>query len=295
MVVIRKMEQDLFIHSLINKRDIPTVIGCLKNGAIVNENILYTVHTDFDMLYTIITNYPHTIDIDYGMIFTALCYNYRKNRPSIKYLLASCNVSLNANVSSIMQEAICNDDLDMVQFICSRWNIALTTPFIVAVKECKFEIMKFLFSKGKFNNSILDIALCQAIFSNVELLKKREHLKRVVAFLLNNGADRSAPLLKMCIYKSMTQRDFTVLITLMSFYNLADVMKNIESYALHAMPLDTLTLCVADAFRLQRAAKTIVHSFRVRRRLLLARCIYHSNNAVYSPSLVFIIAKYGDL
>jgi hypothetical protein len=295
MVVLRKMEQDLFIHSLIQKRDIPTVIGCLKNGAIVNENILYSVHTDFEMLYTIITNYPHTIDINYGMIFTALCYNYRRNRPSIKYLLANCNVSLNANVSSVMQEAICNDDMDMVQFICSHWDIALTTPFIVAVKECKFEIMKFLFSKGKFNSTVLDIALCQTIFSNVEWLNKLAHLKRVVAFLLKNGAEKSTALLKLCIYKSITQRDFTILITLLSFYNLADVMKNIDSYASRTMPLDTLTVCVADAFRLQRAAKTIVHSFRVRRRLLLAHCIYHSNNAVYSPSLVFTIAKHGGL
>jgi hypothetical protein len=297
MVALRKMEHDLFIHCLVNRRDIPMVIHCLKNGAVVDENILYTIHTDFDMLYTIITNYPNTIDISSGMIFTALCYNYRRNRPSIMYLLKNCRVPLGAGISMIMQEAVRDDDIDMVKFIDSKWDIALTTPFMLAAKECKFEIMKFLFSKGKFDKNTLDNALNQAISRNVQVLKKQENLKRVVAFLMKNGADKSSHLLKICIHDSMSmvQQDFTVLITLLSFYNLADVMMNIESYALHAMPIDILTLCVADAFKLQRATKKIVQSFKVRRRLILVRCIYQSYKALYSPALVFTIAKHGGL
>ena len=295
MVEMRKMEQDLFIQSLVNRRDIPMIIRCLKNGAVVNENILYTVHADFELLYTIITNYPHTINITAGMIFTALCYNYRRYRPSIKYLLEKCNVLLGAGISLIMQEAVHNSDIKMVQFILDKWDIALTIPFNIAAKECKFEIMKLLFDRGQFNKSVLDIALCQAIFANVQLLKKKESLKRTVAFLLKHGADKSSDVLKMCINMSLITTDFTVLITLLSFYDLAHVMMNIEDYASQGMPVYILTLCVADAFRLQRAAKTIVHAFRVRRRLVLARCIYQSNKLVYSPAFVFAIAKHGNL
>lgn len=294
MVAMRKMEQQLLVESIVNRRDIPTVIKCLQHGAEMNEYILLNAHNDSEMLHAIVSNCPHVITINDGMIFTMLRHNYKRNKNKIRYLLENCSISVNAGLSSIILDAIRYKDIEMVKFISKKWDAALATPFVVAAKECQYDIVKFLFEHGTFTKNTLDIALCDAIFTNVDMLNKKEELKRIVAFLMKNGATKSAPLLKLCAYKSMLQQDFTVLITLMSFYDLHNIMQNLEEYSSNTMSIELYLRLVADAFRLQKAAKKIVHGFRVRRRLNLVRCIFR-NKEVYSPSLAFIIARQSGL
>lgn len=291
---MRRMNECFLIDSIINRRDISAVICCMRSGAYVNEFLLHNVVNDINMLCAIINHSKHVIEIRSGMIFTVLRQDYQGKRDVIKYLLERCRVSQGAGVSSILLDAVRHGDMDMVGFITNRWNVVLTTPLVVAAQECQYDILRFLYKKGTFATNTLDIALCNTIFTNVELLKKKEQLTKVVSFLFKNGATRTAPLLKMCAFKSLIHNDFTILTIMLSFYELKDIMNNLDSYTTDAPSIETWENCVANAFRLQRAAIKIVHGFRVRRRLNLVRCIFH-NKAVYSPTLAYIIAKEGGL
>jgi hypothetical protein len=99
--------------------------------------------------------------------------------------------------------------------------------------------------------------LCEAISCNVEVLEKREQLKKVVALLCCNGANVTSPLLKLCAYKSMNVNDFLVFTTLLSFFDLKYVVMHIEEFANATTHVNTWLECIADAFRLQKAAKKI--------------------------------------
>jgi hypothetical protein len=265
----------------------------MRAGVHMNEFLLYNAVNDIDMLSAIIQNCKHVIKIRSGIIFTVLRQNYKDKRDTIKYLLETCKVSNEASIGTLMLDAIHHGDMEMVRFICHNWDMALTTPLVVAAKECQYDILRFIFNRGSFEKNTLDVALCDTVYTKVELLSQKQQLIQIVSFLLKNGATASAPLLKLCAYQSKTQNDFTVLTTLLTFYNLHDIVRNVEDYALHGITPQMWLNCVADAFRLQKTAQKIVHVFRVRRRLHLARCIYRMN--VYSPQLVYIIAKTSNL
>ena len=294
MAAMRTTTQVLLQDSIVHRRDIPTIIACLKNGATMNEFILHNAHSDFDMLQAIISHCPDVIHIKNGLILTVLRVDYKNNRDKIRYILENCKVSMNAGLSSVMLDAVRGGDQDMVEYLCNNWEIALITPLVVAAKECQYDIMKFIFNKGTFNSNTLNIALCDTIFTNVECLGKTQQLKNVVSFLLKNGATTSAPLLKMCAYKSITLKDFTILTTLMCFHDLKDIMHNIEVYASHTTSIEQWTSCVVDAFNMSRASRKIVKGFRVRRRLNLARCLFR-NKAIYSPALVYTVISHSGL
>lgn len=290
MVVMRTMNECLCVNAIIHRKDIPTVIGCLRSGVVMNEFILHNAVSNHEMLYAIIQNSSNVISINHGMIFTLLRQDYKHNRDVIWYLLSKCIVSRNAGLSALVLDAIQFGDLNMVQFITGNWNISLPTPLVVAAKECQYDIMKFLLCKGTFQVNTLDVAMTDAINNNVVFLDRKERLKQIVSLLFKKGATKSDVILKLCAYKSLIQRDFSVLTHVLSFYNLKTIVENIDDYATNMLATDDWFGFVADAFRLQRAAIKIVHCFRIRRRLTLARCIYRKTD-VYSPSLVFMIAK----
>ena len=294
MVAMRKIEDCLIVDAIVHRRDIPTVINCLKSGVIASEYLLYNAREDFEMLRAIVFNCSHVIEIKGGMIFTFFCMNFENNRDKLWLLLKNCKVSVEHGLSTLVENAICHGDIEMVCYICNNWDIILTIPLVVAAKQCQYDILKFILSKEKFNANTLDIALCEGIFCNVEVLEKREQLKKVVALLCCNGANVTSLLLKFCAYKSMIVNDFLVFTTLLSFFDLKYVIMHIEEFASATTHVNTWLECTANAFRLQKAAKKIVHGFRVNRRLNLARCIY-SNKSIYTPALVFAIAMHGGL
>jgi hypothetical protein len=205
-----------------------------------------------------------------------------------------CKVSVSHGFAGLLLTTIRHGDLQMVQFMCNNWEVVLNNPLIVAARHCHYNIVKFILSKGMFNVNTLDIALSDGIFANIESIAKKEQLKKIVAILCKHGASKTTSLLKLCAFMSLNNQDFEVLITLLSFYDLKNVMMHLESYASGTTSCEKWLEYVADAFRLQKAAKKIVHGFRVHRRLNLARCIY-SNKSIYSPALVFTIARYGGL
>lgn len=291
---MRKMEDSLIINAIIHRRDVSTVINCLKSGVEVSEFLLYNARSDVEMLHAIVLNCSHVIEIKNGMIFTYLCMNYIGNRNIIWFLLNMCKVSVGHGFGGLLLTAIHNGDLDMVQFMCNNWEVVLNNPLVVAARHCQHNIVKFILSKGLVNVNTLDIALSDAIFANIESTAKTEQLKKVVALLCKHGASKTTSLLKLCAFMSLNNQDFEVLITLLSFYDLKDVIKHLESYASGTTSCEQWLEFVADAFRLQKAVKKIVHGFRVHRRLNLARCIY-SNKSIYSPALVYTIARYGGL
>ncbi len=94
----------------------------------------------------------------------------------------------------------------------------------------------------------------------------------------------------MCALISIN--DFSVLKTVLTFYDLKQLVRTVEASTVTSV--DDWMMFIADAYRMQKAAKTIVNCFRVRRRLILARCIYREPT-IYSPTLVFIIARHGGL
>lgn len=295
MVGMRKMEQALLVQSIVNRGDTDTAIRCLENGAKMNEYILMNAIRDFDMLRSIIENCPHTIKIRDGMVLTVLRQNYVGNRDKIWYILEKCEVSVGAGLSAIIVDAVQHGDIDMVKYICRKWVVTtLPTALIAAAKTCEYDIMKYIFTLKEFNVATLNVALCNAIYENVELVSRRKRLVKTVAFLLKNGATSSALLLKMCIRKSMISNDFTVFKTLLSFYDLKSIVHHLEEYATDVAP-EFWMQCIVEVLNMQRAAKKIAKSFKARRRLNLARCIYHSHRGIYSPALVFTIATHGDL
>lgn len=287
-----KIQERLCIDSIIHRRDIPSVIECMHAGAKMNEFLLYNAINDVDMLSAIIQNCKHVIKIKTGMIFAVLSHNYKHKRDTIKYLLETCRVSKEANIDTLLLDAIRHGDMEMVMFISQKWDVSLTTPLIVAAKECQYTILKYIFNKGSFQQNTLNIALCETVALNFEFLNKTQQLIQIVSFLLKNGATTSVPLLKFCAYKSVKQNDFRLLTTMLTFCNLHDIVCNIENYTF-TVTSETWLNCVANAFRLRKAAQKVIHMFRVRRRLHLALCIHRMN--VYSPHLVYIIAKTGNL
>jgi hypothetical protein len=294
MVSIRKMEDSLLELTLVHRRDIPTVARCVKHGAIVNEFMLFQAHADIDMLRAIIENCTHVIKVKKCIILTVLTSHFEANKDKLWLILRHCKVSMGAGITNLLNNAVYYGDSEMVEFIVNNWDVSLISAVVTAAKACQYQILNFLLKKARYNRSTIEVALCDALSENVDRLDKTKQLCKIVALLMNNGAQPSLPLLKLCAFKSLKYRDFNVLITLLSFYDLKDVMNNIESYAGNTTSVEEWMTFVADAFRLQRAAKKIAHSFVVRRRLNLVRCIYR-NKAVYSPSLVFVIAFHGKL
>jgi hypothetical protein len=293
MVAMRKIEDCLIVDAIVHRRDIPTVINCLKSGVKASEYLLYNARLDFEMMCAIVFNSSHVIEIKSGMIFTFLCMNFKDNRDKLWFILMNCKVSVGCGLSTVVENAICHGDIEMTWYICNNWDIILTTPLVLAAKQCQYDILKFILSLGIFSKTTLDVALCDAIFYNVEVAK-REQLKKVVALLCNNGATVTTSLLKMCAYNSIIVNDFLVITTLLSFFDLKFVIMHIEEFANAETTINMWLECIADAFRLQKAAKKIVHGFRVNRRLYLARGIY-SNKSIYTPALTFAIAMHGGL
>jgi hypothetical protein len=291
---MRTIADCLITEAIIHRRDIPTVINCLQNGVKANEYLLYNARSNIEMLCAILFNCSHVIEIKGGMIFTFLCTNFKDNRDTVWLLLENCKVRECHGLSCLLETAISHGDMELTGYICNNFDIILTIPLGVAAKECQYNILKFILSKGMFNVNILDIALSEAISLNVEVLEKREQLKKVVALLCNNGAKVTTPLLKMCALQSTKVNDFGVFTTLLSFFDLKYVIMHIEEFANATTHVNTWLECIADAFRLQKAAKKIVHGFRVRRRLNLTRCIFR-NKSYYTPALVFAIAVHGGL
>jgi hypothetical protein len=295
MIGMRKMEQALLVQSIVHRGDTDTAIRCLESGAKMNEYILMNAIRDFDMLRSIIKNCPHTIKIRDGMVLTVLRQNYVSNRDKIWYVLENCEVSVGAGLSAIIVDAVQYGDMDMVKYICKKWDVeTLPAALIVAAKVCQYEIMRYLFTLKEFNTATLNVALCNAIYENVEISSRRKRLVKIVAFLLKNGATSSALFLKMCAQKSMTTNDSTVFKTVLSFYDLKSIVHHLEEYATDVAP-EFWMQCIVEVLNMQRAATKIANSFKARRRLNLARCIYHSHRAIYSPALVFTIATHGGL
>ncbi len=290
------MEQALLVESLVHRRDTDTAVRCLANGAKMNEYILMNAIRDFDMLYSVIKNCPHTIKIRDGMVLTVLRQDYLRNRAKLWYILDTCEVCVEAGVSAILIDAVKHGDMEMVQYICRKWVVrTIPTGLVEAAKACQYEVMRYLLNLKKCKKVTLDVALCNAIYSNVELVARKKRLVKIVAFLLKNGATGSMPLLKMCANKSMITNDFTVFKTLLSFYDLKGIVESFEDFATDGLPTTFWMQCIAEVHNMQRAAKKIAKSFKAMRRLNLARCIYKSNHAIYSPSLVYTIAKHGGL
>ncbi len=294
MIAMRKMEQSLLVNAIIHRRDIPTVVNCLKQGYEMNEYLLFNARDNRPLMQAIVSNCSHTIEIRSGMIFTALRPNYKDNRDIIGFLLKKCNVSVNAGIQPLLLDAIRNGDTKMVQFICDKWQVVLTSPLVVAARSCRYSITKFILNKGLFTTSTLDIALCDAVFANIDIVANTERLKKIVALLCNQGATKTLPMLKMCAFKSMNNNNFEVFEEFLSFFDLKHVMEHLDELISESTPADFWMDVVADAFRKQKAVKKIVYAFRVHRRLNLARCLF-SNKLIYSPSLVFTIAKHGGL
>lgn len=286
------IQERLCMDAIIHRRDIPSIIECLRAGARMNEFLLYNAVNDYDMLSAIIQNCKRVIKIRTGMVFTVLRHNYKNKRNTIKYLLEKCRVSKEAGIATLILDAIRHGDMEMVKFIIDKWDISLITPLIVAAKECRYDILRFIFNKGSFQTNTLYHALYETVVTNVEFVRKTQQLIQIVSFLLKNGATASAPLLKLCAAKSTTQNDFKVLTTLLTFCNLHDIVRNVDEYAIHVTPEIWLN-CIADAFRQQRASHKIVHLFRVRRRLHLALCLHNMN--IYSPDIFYVIATTGKL
>ncbi len=279
-------EQDKLRFTAIRHDDEASIIALIDKGAYIDEKFFEAciVHKTVPLIEMMIERYPYAIQVSKKTL-SRLCIKYYTNRPILKYVLEHCLVANMFDIYDPLLHASIQGDMDILKTIVRRFPFArdlLYSPFFWAAKSGQMHIVSYLYDLLK---RVDDIHMSNTLLNVIHECSIQADKIYSCAPVIRLLIEKQESTLFHCVEKCFEKKNSFVLALLLRY--LPHGCFSLETA--HNM------VVVCEAFKLRRAVSVIIRALKKHRRMVFVRTMYKAMKYMYSPSIVEIIAKHGNI
>jgi hypothetical protein len=279
-------EQDKLLFTAIRQNDEGDIITLIDRGAYIDEKFFEVciVHKKMQLIMMMIDRYPYVIQVSKKTL-SRLCTKYHTNRTVLKHVLEHCCVTNMYDIYDPLLHASINGDMDMLTTINRRFPFAcelLYSPFFWAAKSGHVHVVSYLYDLCK---KVDDIHMSNTLLNVVHECSIQADKIYSCAPVIRLLVGKQNCTLFHCVEKCFEKKNAFVLALLLPFLH----------HGCFSLETPQNIVVVYEALRLRRAVSVIVRAFKKHRRMMFVKTMYKAMKYAYSPSIVEIIAKHGNI
>lgn len=279
-------EQDKVLFTAIIHDDYEGIISLISKGAYVDEKFFHSCikHNRIHLISLMIEKYEYIITVSKPLLYK-LCMKYTSNRQLLWYILNTCSVHCMFDLFEPLLHASIHGDLDMIKLIIHRFSFAiniLQSPFFWAAKSGHLHIVVYILNVcGSIDRIHISNTLLNVVHDCCNKMSRIYNCAPIIRLL----AQQKECTLFHCVEKCYKKQNAFILALLIPYL----------PHGFFAQETSANLFVIINAFKLRCATRRIIRSFKINRRLVLAKTLFKSMNIMYSPSIVEVIAKHGRL